>query len=386
MKTFNLLLIIFLCCYCGNNNQVADSIDVLSSPDGEIENLSMITTTIDYVPLQTDQKILINRINTLKAKGDFLYVKESKRILCFDFKGKYLFCLDRVGRGPGEYQFIHDFDVNYNNTKLTVLSSKEILIYNQTSDGFKFDRKLQMGSSPWRINFTDESNSILLQYSNADGTRIFSYELINYDGTRLSAWPNYLKFISVDGFITTNAYETSSYIQGNKLFLKELQNDTLFCLTDSMKLSPVLVFNTGEMRLTPEARSNGKHYFDNPYEYLTIPEIFSSERYLYYSFSYKKLGPGNKIILDRQSGKKFVIPKKEGLTDDISGGISFKPQYCYNGIFFSWIEANALKNYLSSDAFKLSVVTNPNKKEELKRLADSITESDNPVLIMAKIK
>ena len=386
MKTINFLLIIFLCCYCGNNNKVGNSIDVLSSPDGEIENLSTIATTIDYVPLQTNEKSLIKRISSIKAKGEFLYIKESNRILCFDSKGKHLIDLDKQGRGPEEYQFILDFDVNYNNSKLAVLSGKEILIYDQTSDGFNFDRKLQLGSSPWRINFTGESNNILLQYSNADGTRIFSNELINYDGTRLSAWLNYLKFTSVDGFITTNAYESSSYIQNNKLFLKELQNDTLFCLTDSMTLNKVLVFNTGEMRLTAEARSNGKHYFDNQYDYLTVPDIFSSERYLYYSFSYKKSGRGNKIIFDRESGKKFVIPKKEGLTDDISGGISFKPQYCYNGIFFSWVEANTLKNHVSGDAFKSSVVTNPEKKEELKRLADSITESDNPVLIMAKIR
>ena len=45
-----------------------------------------------------------------------------------------------------------------------------------------------------------------------------------------------------------------------------------------------------------------------------------------------------------------------------------------------------LKNYISSDAFKSSNPKNPDKKKELEKLAKKIKETDNPILILIKIK
>ena len=45
-----------------------------------------------------------------------------------------------------------------------------------------------------------------------------------------------------------------------------------------------------------------------------------------------------------------------------------------------------LKNYVAGEEFKKAIVKYPEKKEELRKLADSLKETDNPVLVMVTPK
>jgi hypothetical protein len=45
-----------------------------------------------------------------------------------------------------------------------------------------------------------------------------------------------------------------------------------------------------------------------------------------------------------------------------------------------------LRKHVTDEDFNFIKVTNPKKKEELKRLAELLIETDNPVLIIVKIK
>jgi hypothetical protein len=46
----------------------------------------------------------------------------------------------------------------------------------------------------------------------------------------------------------------------------------------------------------------------------------------------------------------------------------------------------ALKKFVDSENFKDAEVRDPNKKSELKRLAGSLKETDNPVLVVVTPK
>ena len=49
-------------------------------------------------------------------------------------------------------------------------------------------------------------------------------------------------------------------------------------------------------------------------------------------------------------------------------------------------DALTLKHYVNSEDFRNAKVSYPEKKEELKKLADSLDETDNPVLIVVTPK
>ncbi len=379
------ILIFFsvLLCLCSRKeNILINSIDLLAQTKGEIINISEIASDVDYTPLQTTDSSLVGAGSTFKVKGNYFYIGTMFNVLCFDKSGKYLFKLDKNGRGPGEYEYLMDFEINQDNTILLIKSLSKVLLYKQTEIGFVFMNQFSLPTTPSKITFIRESNNLMLQYSNDNGTNPYSMELINLKGESLITWPNYMKYTSRDGLVRTSEYENTRYYVKSHLFLKELQNDTLFCLTDVNTLEPFLIFNTRDKRLTPEARSNGKYYTDHFADFFHVQKIFASERYIYYSYYYD--GIFGQVIYDQISKNKYSIPDKVFLNDDLGGGLNFEPQYCDDGIFYTWVESFKLKEYASGEVFRNKIVKNPVKKIALKRLADSLKEFDNPVMISAK--
>ena len=80
---------------------------------------------------------------------------------------------------------------------------------------------------------------------------------------------------------------------------------------------------------------------------------------------------------------------KRGIINDIDGG----PNLQYHTIYYfedntmlAWVDAYKLIAYVQSDVFKNSTPKYPEKKRELEQLADNLSENDNPVLMLVKLK
>ncbi len=80
----------------------------------------------------------------------------------------------------------------------------------------------------------------------------------------------------------------------------------------------------------------------------------------------------------------------QGITNDIDGGPPFPPFYYFQGkgeeILIGWIHAFSLKTHVESEAFKNSNPKYPEKKKQIEKLAASLDENDNPVLMLVKLK
>jgi hypothetical protein len=384
METIFLFLAVFFALFYSKDEVPVNVINVLTVPKASISNLSDIAADVEYIPLETTENSLISRIYDLRVKGNFIYVRTLDNIFCFDKSGKYLFKLDKKGRGPEEYEFLTDFDVNKTNTILAVPSRKDLLLYKQTDKGFIFMNRLILSASPSIINFTLNSDNILLQYSNTEGTNPYSRELINLKGETLKSWPNYMKYERQEKITVLSRYENTSYCFQNNLYLKEVGNDTIFRLNDNNTLEAFLIFNTKDKRVTPEVRANVRYYAEHMFEYFVLQKIFGSERFIYYTYSYNKRTSPE--IYDQLKKIRYSVTETEFFKDDITGGINFEPQYCNNGLFYSWVDALKLKTYTSGESFRNARVKDPAKNDALINLSDKLTEFDNPVLIVAKIK
>ena len=51
-----------------------------------------------------------------------------------------------------------------------------------------------------------------------------------------------------------------------------------------------------------------------------------------------------------------------------------------------WVDAIKLKAHVASETFKKSSPKYPEKKKELEKLASGLKETDNPVLVMVRLK
>jgi len=132
---------------------------------------------------------------------------------------------------------------------------------------------------------------------------------------------------------------------------------------------------------------------------------FETSRYVFYYYWENRVY--NCCLFDKTTKTKYNLdigtfvetiansPRdvdKIKLKDDLSGGPDFSQDirylntHCSGGKMFSWVDAITLKNYVAGEDFKNARVSNPKKKNELKNLADSLKETDNPVLIVVTPK
>ena len=119
--------------------------------------------------------------------------------------------------------------------------------------------------------------------------------------------------------------------------------------------------------------------------------MFEFGNYIYYEFLYGfKIGGSNILygfIGSKKDNFQVLINAEQGLINDLDGGPNIWPKTIKDdNTIIGWVDALQLKAHVASEAFKNSTPKYPEKKKELEKLANSLKETDNPVLIMVKLK
>jgi hypothetical protein len=394
MKTkLLILLFIFLCSCRRSDNQNTDGtikvIDLYSEPESEIIKVSDIATDLEYIPFQTTDNSLVKSITKIVTRDNNIYIKNSfDEILCFDKKGNFLYKLNKTGRGPGEYTFISDFDISSDNKILIVLSSGNILLFNNTGTEFIFSKSINFRQPrPSKISIIQGTTNILLSIDPNMGTEQSLSILININGDTLYYKPNPYSFENK----TTQyrmANESLQYEFDNKVCVKEEFSDTVFCVNrESNEVQPRLIFDSHGKGFLPRIRYDIEYARSHADELFWVFLIIETPRYIIYTYEHNKTR--NKILYDKLVNKKFKIGQqnygedfKETLEDDINGGPIYDPTFCSENKLYSSVDALTLKKYISSEEFVKAKVNEPKKKEDLKKLANSLKETDNPLLII----
>ncbi len=398
MRTNLLIILIIILCSCDrkstNENNSTNSIlkiDLLSEPGSSVKKLSEFAANVEYIPLQTMESSLIGGIRgKIVTKDKRIYIQSREEILCFDMDGKFLFKLQNRGRGPEEYTSLNDFDVSSDNKILTILSSimHKLLVYGISEKGFTFQRSVSLKDpAPWRVSIVPETDKAFLAIAPWTGTEPTLSLLVNTLGDTIHLKPNCYKYkmIRKTNFWALN--EMLVYSIGNMVCFKEEFSDTVFC-ADSKGISfkPRMIFDLHGTNLTPEMRGSPEPPGNN---LNFIANIFETSRYVFYY--YISSGPTrNCFLFDKTTNTKYKMDIESELKDDLSGGpdfnIDFLNSYCSGDKLFSFVEAITLKKYVAGEDFKNTQLSDPKKKEELKKLAESLNETDNPVLVVVTPK
>lgn len=375
----------FLCCCNSRDNNVIKTIDVLSPTGPEIKNLSEIATDIQYIPLETAPEALMRFVNYLKVANDKFYINTVREILCFDRSGKFLYKLDQQGRGPNEYIYLSDYDIKPEKNLMIVLTRGKLYFYNETDSGFLMLKELDLKMQPQYSDFYPGKDNILLSFTASAGENKYQCVCINPEGDTLFKRTNFYRFTRnskvVMGFSTDNIINKNDEIIRIKGFL----NDTMFTISRDHKFIPYMVLNTGGKSMTtdflanvpPPDMSSGT---SPAAAFLQISEILEAERYLFYRYYYQKTSSWG--VYDKNSDQTYQFDGKNLLKDDISGGLNIEPKFVCNGLIYSWTDALSFKNHMSGDEFRKAEVKNPDRKSELEKIAVSVKEDDNHLLIV----
>ena len=98
--TTTALLIVFLLCNCkgGNTKSVDDNeISVINISYKQPKEIAFndIYSDCSYIKLETNDDILISRIDKIEIYNDRIYTLNNNSVCCFDLQGKYLYKIDR---------------------------------------------------------------------------------------------------------------------------------------------------------------------------------------------------------------------------------------------------------------------------------------------------
>jgi len=140
---------------------------------------SLKIKSLHYIPLETNDNVLISHISKILVSDDRIYIADyhqSKTLFVFDLQGKFIFKINRIGRGPGEYINFFDFNISESgDIYLWDTAQSKLIIFEQ--DG-SFQTEIRL-SSPL-INFILFPNNRL--YANwIFEDDIMSNELAYYD-------------------------------------------------------------------------------------------------------------------------------------------------------------------------------------------------------------
>ncbi len=75
-----------------------------------------------------------------------------------------------------------------------------------------------------------------------------------------------------------------------------------------------------------------------------------------------------------------------GLVNDLDGGLSFWPEYGSGDEMVQVLSAYDMKDVLTDEYFATHPARDPAAHARLRTLLDGLSEEDNPVIVIAKLK
>ena len=348
---------------------------------------------VNYIPLETKEQCLISDINLTSytdfsinkiIPGDGYYIiKNGDKVFKFRDNGTFAANIGKIGRGPGEIDQIEDLDIDKENQNVYMVSGWQRKFYVYSLYG-EFIRTFNVPSYVCDFRFFEDK--ILCFCGKNRGDNKDSFILIDKSGHILKSFPNKYLFKSPSVYWFT--HENIFYVFNKKLFIKELCSESVYSFENS-GFKPHLVIDVGKKQVTPKVRSECDLFKINA-NYIQPKNLLEFGNFVYYAYVDKYVQGDVRIygfIGSKKDNYQALFNLGEGITNDLDGGPNVLPLTTKDdNTIVSLIDAIDLKNHVASEAFKKSKSLYPEKKKELEKLANSLKETDNPVLVLVSLK
>lgn len=355
--------------------------------------LSQIADNITYIPL--DNSFPLGPINTASifkfTKKSIYFSMARTGILEFNRDGKFIRNIGKIGRGPGEYNSSSRFSFDENSEIIYVLDraviGKPIKAYSHNGD---FLKSVTLPDYCDNIQTIEFFNSKFLAFNyQTDSLTKFNWVVFDTLGKIVTRKPR-----TIPMFMSGWGGSFGTYKFGNNLYYWDTYNDTVFSIFPDFKYNASFIISPGEHR-APRA------HIPNPFllqQYMSINQIFETNHFWVISYFYKKQVL---VLITKENSEVFVYNleseqtsfgsrSKGGIGNDVDGGPLFFPQNYFeeNGreYMVGLINPYEVKSYTKSSEFKNVNPKYPEKKKELEMLANRLKETDNPVIVIVRLK
>jgi hypothetical protein len=348
--------------------------------------LSEIATEINYIPLSNE--ILFGDIVSVELSENLIFITPANEsLLAYDLNGNFKRRIGKRGRGPGEYRSAVNFTLDRKNEIVYVLdlTKDRLLKYSYRADFMRTINLNTEGQSFFNEIIFSNNNLYLFEGIN-QGYGKYDWVVMDTLGSILSE-----KFNPIEKFPSYHYCSGNKQEAFNNIFYYWNQiNDTIFKI-EKDKYKPAFLVSQGDFRFP---RKKIKEIYT---EYFFPRVIFFTKHYLFiaYIFNYKNY-TGVYVKSENQLYNVNVTEdwnfiNGPGILNDFDSGVPLIPLSYYRDKYdkeylIGAINPFQLKVHVASEAFKKSNPKYPEKKKELEKLANSLNENDNPVLMLVKLK
>ncbi|MCE5345657.1 MAG: 6-bladed beta-propeller [Bacteroidales bacterium] len=417
-------IILFIFSYC-EKKKTTDALSFVEI-GANVKNirkiyLSQFSDNVRYVPLENSLDHPLSWTWNILSDFSEKYILDSDGGICllYDNKGHLVRQIGKRGRGPGEYTGI----------KSVAFMNENIYIHDYFSDDlieYKMDGTLV---KRYKSGFTTDEgyhmeDAILINDSmifgnieNRTGQVEYKALMIDKKGDVKYYYKNYILFELEPGVDHAKAPgDAVLYRFGNKIFFKELLNDTLFKMDYQYQLIPAYVFDFGKYKQPLSERGKDWSQIDFS-SYIKLQYAYQTDNFLILVCDFAKYFPAKRLtpeiiklpgskdytqwyntsavlgIYDKQTGNLVFSETTStdnhlftsGFYNDIDAGPKFMPVKMVNdSTMVMKIRFEQLIEHIASDDFKNNTPKYPERKKRLEELVDSLmkAEFDNPLYMM----
>lgn len=377
-----ILLLIFIACNSEKSQSGLITIDLENTVDQTVSYFKMsdLFSDITYIQIFTDDETIIGSNPDFSVVDNFIIVLDGDN--CFLFNkddGSFIRTIGVKGRGPNEFMSSRGGFANPVNKRI-YLSGWQGTLLEYDFEGL-FHREISIPgyvdnftSPSLSFNYTFFDNDIIAYFINPVGTEEKLLMVFTMESEMVKIHSN--TNIIPDKPFSIHTGESQFYHHNNQLFFKEVYNDTIYRVTND-QLFPHKVLHTGKFLLPYESKWWGVQRDIS--EFVSPYNLLETSSNLFFRFSYNN----NSFLgcFDKTNEKLTMSDWDSGIEDDIKNFIPFIPLKAIND--------DEVMGY--SDAWKVEqwFKNNPEKAAQLppnlKKL-EKLTESDNPVVMIAKHK
>ncbi len=398
---------------CAGNRSgesAADGIKTISLPDAmgneKIVNLSEVAQSISYIPLETSDSSLLGNIPRPILERGVFYVTITSGFTSiykmYSIAGKYLGQLGRPGRAAGEYHSNIDMgsyaiSVGPKSGNPMIFSTDKIIEYNKNG---RFIKEVRSPIDPtYNLMLTrikPLGDNYLSVYSDHNRRNSF-FIFFNANGEMVGEIPEYLKRKQGGGTSGANTNEdltatislgnminvVSPYLYDYKDNIRLIGNaDTLYTFNPKMEKSTLFHFDYGKYKLPLNAS------WEERAQSIFLIAGFTCEweSHLYLTYNFGKNEPnGYKLphvrgLYNKNSGELTLLkrpdPELSGFKNDLDNGSPFWPVHI----------SREGEMIMPLSAVKFIELSENYDSPEMKRVAATLTEESNPVIVVVKLK
>jgi hypothetical protein len=358
-------------------------LDEIAQPSSTIR-LSDIAVEISYVPLETTPDCLFTPSQYI-VRGENIYARDrdNGKVFLFNKQGKFLRQIGTIGAGPNEHAGASFMQASPTGDKIYMLSKKTNKLSCYSVQGAQLSTFPVQYACWWFAPLGNDRQIYISPFGYpVPDSAAFRYYLQDSKGKVIRKYPAKRNIPFATGVVEFGSFFV------NPLVTMTYQPlcDTVFTLNDKGDFQPRYLLDFGKSRMPDAVWDDKTKYMDVRYDYYNGVSLVETAGSLFVRFYYQKKTRIGLISLGNDNLRGIKSGNGQ-LENNLDGGPDFWPaETDGKNLVYSFLQPVDLLQKWQNGELKNKKFTSQPGREKFLKMISGITENDNPVLMIVKLR